>query len=72
MTPSFDRLARLSVTSLQGAVVLVDRGFRLHDVAVRNAARAVAADRVSARLREIAANSIAEAATRPELSVVSA
>jgi hypothetical protein len=58
--------------SLQGAVVLFDRGFRLHDVALRNAAQSVAADRVTARLRADAATTLAEAAARPELTVVGA
>jgi hypothetical protein len=72
MTSSLDRFARLTTVSLQGAVVLFDRGLGLHDVALRNAARAVASDRVAARLREVAAASLAEAAARPDLTVVGA
>jgi hypothetical protein len=72
MTSSLARVARLSTVSLQRAVVLFDKGFRLQDVAVRNAAHAVAADRVSARLRAAAEASLAEAAARAELTVVGA
>jgi hypothetical protein len=65
MTSSLARVSRFSVDSLQGAVVLLDRGLRLHDAALRNAARAVASDRVAARLRADAAASLATA--QPDL-----
>jgi hypothetical protein len=54
MTSSLDLLQRL--------VSVVDRGLRLQDVAVRNAAKAVAADRVSALVRADAAAVVAGAA----------
>jgi hypothetical protein len=72
MTSSLSRVARIYTESFQGAVVLLDRGLRLQDMAVRNAARSVASDRVAARLRADAAASLAAAAERPELSVVGA
>lgn len=44
-----------SISLMQRFVVVVDRGLRLQDVAVRNAAKAVAADRVAALVRADAA-----------------
>jgi hypothetical protein len=76
MTSSLNRTVRFGVDSLRGAVVILDRGLRLQDVAVRNAARAVAAERVAARLRAEAAAALPATlpatAERPELSLVGA
>ncbi|MBV9870501.1 MAG: hypothetical protein JO214_07750 [Frankiaceae bacterium] len=55
MTSSFGSLSSLGLISLQRAVVVIDRGFALNHNALRNAARAVASDRVAARLRADAA-----------------
>jgi len=76
MTSTLTGAVRYGVDSLRGAVIILDRGLRLQDVAVRNAARAVAAERVAARLRAEAAAalpaSLPATAERPELSVVGA
>jgi hypothetical protein len=69
------QIARLGAGSLARAVVLIDRGLRLHEVAVRNAARAVASDRVAARSRADAAAAVlanAELAGPRELVLVGA
>jgi hypothetical protein len=72
MTSSLNLVARLGTGPLQGAAALIDRGFRLHNIAVRNAARAVASDRVAARLRAEAHASLADAVPTRELSLVGA
>jgi hypothetical protein len=48
-----------SISLMQRVVVVVDRGLRLQDAAVRNAAKAVAADRVAALVRADAAAVVA-------------
>jgi hypothetical protein len=51
MTLSISQLTRVGTGSLHGAVAVIDRGLGLQSTALRNAARAVAADRAAARLR---------------------
>jgi hypothetical protein len=46
---------RFGAESFHGVAAVIDRSLRLHDGAVRNAARAVVSDRVSARARADAA-----------------
>lgn len=50
---------RMASRSLQQLIVVVDHRLRLQDLAVRNAARAVAADQVAALLRADAAAAFA-------------
>jgi hypothetical protein len=74
MAASLSFMARLSADSLHGVAGVLDRGLRLQHVAVRNAARAVAADRVAAILRADAAAALAASESAParELSLVGA
>jgi hypothetical protein len=51
MTTSSAFVTRVSAESFHGVAAVIDRSLRLHDGAVRNAARAVVSDRVSARAR---------------------
>jgi hypothetical protein len=63
-----------SISLMQRFVVVVDRGLRLQDAAVRNAAKAVAADRVAALVRADAAAVVAAqpAVQARELTLVGA
>ena len=72
MTSSVSLVTRVGLGSVQAAVALLDRGLRLQDIAVRNAARAVASDRVAARLRAEALASLSEALPARGLSLVGA
>jgi hypothetical protein len=69
MTSSLLRVVRLSAVPLQSTVMLLDRRMGLQDIALRNAARAVASDRVAARLRADAAASLA-ASVAPAMPAV--
>jgi hypothetical protein len=73
-TASFGTALRAGRRSAQRTVVRLDRGLRLQQVALRNAASAVASDRVSARLRADAAAAIAaqEPVRANELTLVGA
>jgi hypothetical protein len=51
MAGSLAILTRLGDDSLHGVAAVIDRGLRLNNGAVRNAARAVTQDRVNARAR---------------------
>jgi hypothetical protein len=59
MTSSIWSLPGFGRASVQRAVVVLDRGLGLNQAAVRNASRAVAADRVAAIMRADAAAVIA-------------
>jgi hypothetical protein len=74
MTASLGTALRFGTRSAQRTLVMLDRGLRLQHVAVRNAAAAVASDRVSARLRADAAAVMAAAqpARANELTFVGA
>jgi hypothetical protein len=74
MTSSISLAGRIGAGSLQRVVSVVDRGLRLQDVAVRNAAKAVAADRVAALVRADAAAVVAaqSAPQERELTLVGA
>jgi hypothetical protein len=71
MASSFGSLPSFGITSIQRAVVVLDRGLGLNHTALRNAARAVASDRVAARMR---ADAVAAPAADParDLELVSA
>jgi hypothetical protein len=72
MTASLRVVVRLGAQSVQGTLVALDRGLNLQHTAVRNAARAVASDRVAALMRADAAAVVAAQSAVRELSLVGA
>jgi hypothetical protein len=72
MTPSLRTVTRLGSQSVQGTLVMLDRGLGLQHTALRNAARSVASDRVAAIMRADAAAAVAAQSRVRELSLVGA
>ena len=72
MKTSSALLSRLSAFTFHGIATVVDRSFQLHDGGVHNAARAVVADRQSARIRADAAAAIRVSGATAQLSLIGA